>query len=150
MAEDQPDIVAITEVNSKGRSYKIEYIKIRDYITFESNLRCVGRRGVAVLVHSSHEHSVSALEANTEFQESLWLNFTLQNGDNILFGNVYHSPISSEEKAGVLNLVMGKMCSPAPGRFSHICVVGDFNLSRIRWSATHVPLWKSSRLNLLI
>ena len=29
------------------------------------------------------------------------------------------------------------MCSPAPGRFSHICVVGDFNFPRIRWSATH-------------
>ena len=56
MAEDQPDIVAITAVNPKGRSYKIEDIKIRDYITFESNLRCVGRRDVAVLVHSSLEH----------------------------------------------------------------------------------------------
>ena len=41
MAEDQPDMVAITEVNPKGRSYKIEDIKIRDYIIFESNLRCV-------------------------------------------------------------------------------------------------------------
>ena len=137
MAEDQPDIVAITEVNPKGRSYKIEDIKIREYITFDSNLRCVGRSGVAVLVHSSLEHSVSALEANTEFQESLWLNFKLQNGDNLLFGNVYRSPISSEENDGALNLVMGKMCSPAPGRFSHICVVGDFNFPRIRWSATH-------------
>ena len=127
MAEDQSDIVAITEVNPKGRSYKIEDIKIRDYITFESNLRCGGRRGVAVLVHSSLEHLVSALETNTEFQESLWLNFKLQNGDNLLFGNVYRSPISSEENDGALNLVMGKMCSPAPGRFSHICVVGDFN-----------------------
>ena len=29
MAEDQPDIVATTEVNQKGRSYKIEDIKIR-------------------------------------------------------------------------------------------------------------------------
>ena len=53
MAEDQPDIVAITAVNPKGRSYKIEDIKILDYITFESNLRCVGRCGVAVLVHLS-------------------------------------------------------------------------------------------------
>ena len=47
MAENQPDIVAITEVNPKGQSYKIEDIKIQDYITFESNLRCVGRRGSA-------------------------------------------------------------------------------------------------------
>ena len=70
MAEDQPGIVAMTEVNPKGWSYKIEDIKIWAYITFESNLRCVGRRGVAVLVHSSLEHSVSILEANTEFQES--------------------------------------------------------------------------------
>ena len=132
MAEDQPDIVAITEVNPKGRSYKIEDIKIQDYITFESNLRCVGRRGVAVLVHSSLEHAVSALEANTEFQESLWLNFKLQNGDNLLFGNVYRSPISSEENDGALNLVMGMMCNPASSSFSHICVVGDFNFPRIR------------------
>ena len=50
---------------------------------------------------------------------------------------MYRSPISSEENDGALNLVMGKMCSLAPGRFSHICVVGDFNFPRIRWSATH-------------
>ena len=55
MAEDQPDIVALTEVNPMGRCYKIEDIKIRGYITFESNLSCVGRRAVAVLVHSSLE-----------------------------------------------------------------------------------------------
>ena len=137
MAEDQPDIVAITEVNPKRRSYKIEDIMIRDYITFESNLRCVERRGVAVLVHSSLDHSVSALEANTEFQELLWLHFKLQNGDNLLFGDMYRSPISSEENDVSLNLVIRKMCSPAPGRFFHICVVGDFNFPRIRWSATH-------------
>ena len=90
MAEDLPDIVTMTEVNPKGRSYKIkiEDIKILGYITFESNLSCVGRRGVAVLVHSSPEHSVSALEENTEFRESFWLNFKLQNGDNLLFDNV--------------------------------------------------------------
>ena len=41
------------------------------------------------------------------------------------------------ENDGALNLVMGKMCSPAPGRFFHICVVGDFNFLRIWWSATH-------------
>ena len=62
MAEDQPDIVAMTEVNPNGRSYKIEDIKIRCYITFEYNLNCVGRCGVVVIVHSSHEHSVGALE----------------------------------------------------------------------------------------
>ena len=65
------------------------------------------------------------------------------------FGNVYRCPISSEENDGALNLVMGKMCSPAPGRFSHICVVGDFNCPRIRWSATHSTLWKARRLNLI-
>ena len=32
---------------------------------------------------------------------------------------------------------MGKMCSPAPGTVSHIFVVGDFNIPRIQWSATH-------------
>ena len=47
------------------------------------------------------------------------------------------SPISSEENDGALNSVMGKMCSPAPGTFSHICVVGDFHFPWIRWSVTH-------------
>ena len=82
-------------------------------------------------------YHLSALEANPEFQESLWLNFNLQNGDNLLLGNMYRSPISSEENDGALNLVMGKMCSPAVGRFSHICAVGYFNFPWIRWSATH-------------
>ena len=92
---------------------------------------------MAVIVHSSFEHSVSALEANTEFHESLWLNFKLQSGDNILFGNVYRIPMSLEENDGALNSVIGKTCSPDRGTFSHICVIGDFNVLRIRWSATH-------------
>ena len=48
---------------------------------------------MVVLVHSSLEHSISVLEENTEFQESLWLNFKLQSGDNLLLSNVYRSPI---------------------------------------------------------
>ena len=53
MTKDEPDIVAKTEVNPKGRSYKIEDIKIGVIInTFESNLSCMGRRVVEVLVHS--------------------------------------------------------------------------------------------------
>ena len=47
MAEDQPDIVAMTEVIPKGRSYKIDDIKIRANNNFESNLSCVGRCGSA-------------------------------------------------------------------------------------------------------
>ena len=50
---------------------------------------------------------------------------------------MYRSPISSGENGGTLNSVMGKICSLARGTFSHICVVGDFNFPRIRWSATH-------------
>ena len=57
--------------------------------------------------------------------------------DNLLFGNVCCIQISSEENDGALNSVMETICSPAPGTFSHICVVGDFNFPRIRWSATH-------------
>ena len=96
-----------------------------------------------MLVHSSLEHSVSALEANTEFQESSWLNFKLQNGDKLLFGNAYCMPISSEENDGALNSVMGKKYSPAPGTFSHICVVEDFNFPGLLWSSTHASPMES-------
>ena len=58
MAEDQPDIVAMTEINPKGWSYKIEDIKIWGYITFESNLSCMGRHGVAVIVHLSTQSGI--------------------------------------------------------------------------------------------
>ena len=37
-----------------------------------------------VLDQSSPEHSVSGIEANTEFQESLGLNFKFKSGDNYL------------------------------------------------------------------
>ena len=61
----------------------------------------------------------SALEAITEFQESLWLHFKLQSGVNNLFG----SPMPSEENDGALKSVIGKMCSPAPGTLTHFCVI---------------------------
>ena len=56
---------------------------------------------------------------------------------------MYRSLLSSEENDGAFNSVMGQMCCPATGTFSHIWVARDFNFPRIRCSATHASLVES-------
>ena len=87
---------------------------------FDVNVGAQGRRGVVVFVHTSLEKSVSPIEI-----------------DCLLFGVIYRSPSSSESNNLALNTLLSTMCVQESPKYSHLCVVGDFNFPGINWSAVH-------------
>ena len=63
-------------------------------------------------------------QAKNRIFQDVWLCY--QSCDNLLFGIVYRSSMSSEQNDCAFNPVIGKICSPALATFSYICVVGYF------------------------
>ena len=131
ITHEKPHIIAVTEVNPKARCFQQQDYQIPNYVMFYVNVRAKGRRGVVVFVHTSLEKSVSSIDIVSEFEETLWLSLNLRAGDCLLFGVIYHSPSSSESKNLVLNTIMATLCVQELPKYSHLCVVGDFNFPGI-------------------
>ena len=104
---------------------------------FDVNVGAQGRRGVVVFVHTSLEKSVSSIEIVSEYEETLLLSLKLRAGDCLLFGVFYRSPSSSESNNLALNTILSTLCVQESPKYSHLCVVGDFNFPGINWSAVH-------------
>ena len=137
IAQEKPHIIAVTEVNPKARCFQQQDYQIPNYIMFDVNVGAQGRRGVVVFVHTSLEKSVSSIEIVSEFEETLLLSLKLRAGDCLLFGVFYLSPSSSESNNLVLNTILSTLCVQESPKYSHLCVVGDFNFPGINWSAVH-------------
>ena len=137
IAQEKPHIIAVTEVNPKARCFQQQDYQIPNYIMFDVNVGAQGRRGVVVFVHTSLEKSVSSIEIVSEFEETLLLSLKLRAGDCLLFGVFYRSPSSSESNNLALNTILSTLCVQESPKYSHLCVVGDFNFPVIHWSAGH-------------
>ena len=135
IAQEKPHIIAVTEVNPKARCFQQQDYQIPNYIMFDVNVGAQGRRGVVVFVHTSLEKSVSSIEIVSEFEETLLLSLKLRAGDCLLFGVFYRSPSSSESNNLALNTILSTLCVQESPKYSHLCVVGDFNFPGINWSA---------------
>ena len=137
IAQEKPHIIAVTEVNPKARCFQQQDYQIPNYIMLDVNVGAQGRRGVVVFVHTSLEKSVSSIEIVSEFEETLLLSLKLRAGDCLLFGVFYRSPSSSESNNLALNTILSPLCVQESPKYSHMCVVGDFNFPGINWSDVH-------------
>jgi hypothetical protein len=134
---EQPHIIAITEVNPKTSSTRsVQDHALPGYTTYSSNVAIVGKRGIIIYIHSSLDKSVSTVDVVTVFEEMLFLSLKLRGGDSLLFGCMYRSPTVSETSHTNnfnLNLLLKQLCKPTENPYSHICIVGDFNYPKISW-----------------
>ena len=137
ITQEKPHIIAVTEVNPKARCFQQQDYQIPNYVMFYVNVGVKGRRGVVVFVHTSLEKSVSSIDIVSEFEATLWLSLKLKASDCLLFGVIYRSPSSSESNNSALNTILATLCVQESPKYSHICVVGDFNFPGINWSAVH-------------
>ena len=104
ITQEKPHIIEVTKVNPKARCFQQQDYQIPIYVMFYVNFfGAKGRRGVVVFVHTSLEKSVSSIDIESEFEETLWLSLKLRAGDCLLFGVIYRSPSSSESNNSVLN-----------------------------------------------
>ena len=144
VSKEQPDIIAICEVKPKnGKKERL----IQDYSIdgysepYETNATNNVGRGIVVLVNESIKDRVLEITLKSEFQEACLLEVKLQGTDSLLFGCIYRSPtpttISAKNNSS-LNLLLKEIA--ANKKYSHKCIVGDFNyreINRESWSTPH-------------
>ena len=131
---EKPVIIAICEVKSKNGKLRelIEY-DIEGFNMYHCNLDKENGRGIAVYVHSSVDKSIIQVKTDIKFEEYCLLDIKLRGADMMLFGCFYRSPTLSEfsdENNAKLNELLKSVCTK---KYSHICLVGDFNFKKINW-----------------
>ena len=74
-------------------------------------------------------------------KECLWCRIKLKDDNEIFFGCLYPSPSSTLENLVYIN---GMLKSVIDQRFSHILIVGDFNMQRLIGSCVKVQRTKNA------
>ena len=98
IASDEPDIMLFTEVMSKAQKNPISeaQMKIEGYEIYnifqysEANLGASGIRGVAIYVKDDINYK--GIKLQSIFDDHVWVEISLRNGDNLLCGCIYRSP----------------------------------------------------------
>ena len=141
----KPLVIAVCEVKPKNtceRSKK-DY-EIPNYTLHPINLYNNEGRGIAVYTHQSLDKSTIQIRNNQDFQEVCLLEIRLRGGDTLLFGCCYRSPTTTDtSNANNDNLIRLMKCVSLK-KYSHICIVGDFNYKSINWSTWNTKLGDNS------
>ena len=137
---EKPLIIAVCEVKPKVSKEldEMDY-EIPGYTMHPMNLDKNIGRGIAVYTHSSLNKSTIQIDSDLSFEEVCLLELRLRGGDILLFGCCYRSPTktaSSDENNNKLNRLL-KCISKK--KYSHRCLVGDFNFRKINWSTWTTP-----------
>ena len=134
--QEKPLIVAVSEVKMKNstKDRVLEDYQIPNYNLHPINLLNDNGRGMAIYTHTSIEKSTVEIKLDSKFEEVCLLEIRLRGGDVMLFCCCYRSPTpsdKSEENNNKLNRLL-KMISNK--KYSHRCIVGDFNFRGINWT----------------
>ena len=136
---EKPMIVAITEMKPKNTDARqIEY-HIPNYSLHPINLTNNTGRGIAVYTHSSIDKSVIQIKSKIDYEESCLLEVRLRHGDTLLFGCCYRSPTPSPLSDTNNRNLVELLKSIADKKYSHVCIVGDFNYRKINWKTWTAP-----------
>ena len=106
---------------------------IQDYDCFHNiDIKSISghKRGIVTYIKSSLNAKVFKETDNINFEECIWQSFMSANRENILIGNVYHSPNSSDTNTSNLNLLLKNQ---SLNSFDKIILAGDFNYPTIDW-----------------
>ena len=135
---EKPLVVAICEAKPKNsnKARSEQDYQLQDYMLHPVNLSNESPgRGIAVYTHDSISKSVAQISLNTKFNENCLLEIHLRGGDMLLFACLYRSPTPSETSEvnnNNLNILMKEISTK---KYSHRCIVGDFNFKDINWSS---------------
>ena len=131
---EKPLIIGVSEIKPKnGKVYDELDYKINGYDLHPVNLDKDTGRGIVVYTHESIQKSVMEITPAITFDEASLLEIRLRGGDILLFGCIYRSPtdsVTSSKNNDHLNELIEKIVK---NKYSHICLVGDFNFRDINW-----------------
>ena len=85
-------------------------------------------RGIALWIKPTLKPA--AIEVNTIFQENIFVECKLEDGETLKIGLIYRSPSSTNENSSKLNSIISEMCK---NKNDNIIIMGDFNYKDIDW-----------------
>ena len=132
--QEKPLVVAICEVKPKNSQERHDY-DLPFFSLHPVNIHDPIGRGIAVYTHSSLDQSVVQINSNLGFQEACLLEIKLRGGDLMLFGCMYRSPSlssTSDKNNKCLNRLLQNIANT---KYTHRCIVGDFNFRDINWAS---------------
>jgi len=126
--QEKPMLVVVSEVKNKSSAKQlvIEDFQMPNFTLHPVNLTNNVGRGVAVHSHKSIDKSTVELIAPPKLEE-----IRLQGGDVMLFCCCYCSLTPSYTSADNNEKMNGRMDTISNKRYSHRCIVGDFNFRHI-------------------
>ena len=74
------------------------------------------------------------IKPHLKFEEVCLLEIKLRGGDKMIFGCFYRSPTPSEKSAENNDNLNNLMRYISNKKYSHTCILGDFNFRDINWS----------------
>ena len=111
--------------------YSVNEYAVSNYININSKK---GRR-IVILSHNSISHLVADVKCTVEFEEACVVEIHLVGNDTLAFACIYRSPTPSDlskDNNDKLNDLLKSITSNK--RYTHKCIVGDFNFPSINWS----------------
>ena len=137
ISTEKPTFIAVSEVKHKhtNKERDMNEYNINGFTLYHCNLDKNNGRGIAVYVLNSVVKSVIQIDIGIDFAEYCLLQIKLRGNDKMLFGCIYRSPTPSEMSTTNnenLNKLLRSICART---YSHLCIVGDFNFSKINWSS---------------
>ena len=135
---EKPMIIAVSEVKlkmSKDDTEQTFDYKIPNYSLHPVNLTDTIGRGIAVYTHIALENSVLQIKSPVRFEEACILEIRLRGGDKLLFSCLYRSPTRSETSDTNNELLLDLLKKISDRKYSHVCIVGDFNYKTINWKS---------------
>ena len=132
---ERPLIVAITEVNLKVKKDTHVNIKIPGYTPHRINELNDNGRGIVVFTHESIDKSVIQITSKISFNEACILEVRLRGGDTLLFCCCYRSPTHTDSSVINNNNLVELIKTMSSKKYSHLCIVGDFNYRQINWKS---------------
>ena len=135
IADKKPLLVAVSEVkHKKSNEWSTMDYDIPGYTLYSVNLDNDTGRGIAVYSHESIDKSVTQIHSHLNFEETCLMEIRLRGGDTLLFACCYRSPTrtaTSDQNNEKLNRLLEYITN---NKYSHKCIVGDFNYRDINWS----------------
>ena len=131
---ESPDIISVTEINPKHTRVCLCEREIHlDGYTLYTNLH-VPEKGRGVAIYVKENMTCSVYTPTARFQQSVWLDLVLENGQKARIGVVYRSPNSEPGANAELIEQIREVCNDTPASMELI-ITGDFNCRDwIDWS----------------
>ena len=142
IADDEPDIMLITEVIPKCQSNPIApaLLHIDGYnytLNFDPNNAELGQAGIrGVSIYSRKTLQVKAIEFAVEGAcDHVWIEIPRHNGESILCGCIYRTQSGDTNMNGCIQSTnaIRELITKACQYNKHVIIAGDFNYRNIDW-----------------